>query len=245
MLQGEAALVCHITRVTKCPAGSRYNLDVNWTRLRTFGWPTLFNCAAVFVCVKAAYRAFAFHDFTWAITFALIAVAFLFGSALLFSQHRLAGPVNHRLQAGGIYLFTALTNALTVDDFTFMAQAGGRPYSGWPHALMNLSMFGSLTLCAASFASFIKPRYGYVIASVGATLSWPYFGYLSWNLPWRDFVFLVTIHWDGELQVTAIGSLAIASVYSLMQLRGMWAKPMPATGALGSGGPLGPSSSEL
>ncbi len=194
---------------------------MNWTWLRRLGWPLLFNCVAVLVSGHAALNALSSRDFFWAVVFALIASAFLVGVLLHVAQHCLAGLVNHRCSAGGIYLFAAFTTALTVDDLMYMAEAGGRPYSGWVRALSTASLLGSLVLGFAFLTVLVKPRYGYIAALLGASLSWPCFAYLAWNLPWRDFIWLVTVHWDGELQVAAVFSLATGTVYSLVQLRRM------------------------
>ena len=59
-------------------------------------------------------NAFVSRDFLWAGVFFLIAIAFLSGMLLHVAQHPLAKSVNHRLCAGGIYLFAAFTTALTV-----------------------------------------------------------------------------------------------------------------------------------
>jgi hypothetical protein len=133
---------------------------VNWTRLRSIGWPLLFDCVAVLVSGNAARNAFAFRDFPWAVVFALVASAFFSAMLLDVAQHRLAGTVNHHLRAGGIYLFAAFTTAVTVDDLMYMAEAEGRPYSGWAGALATASMLGSLVLALAFLAVLVKPRYG-------------------------------------------------------------------------------------
>jgi hypothetical protein len=200
---------------------------MNWTSLRPIVWSVLFNGVAFLISGNAARNALANRDFLAASIFAVVASAFLCGTLLHAAQHRLAGTVNQRLCAGGIYLFAAFTTALTVDDLMYMSEAAGRSYSGWWRGLLNASLLGSLVLVVAFLAVLIRPRYGYVAALLGTSLSWPYFALLSWHLPWRDFVWLVTIHWDGELQVAAVLSLAIGTVYSLLQLRRM----RPALGA--------------
>ena len=62
----------------------------------------------------------------------------------------------------------------------YMSEAAGRPYSGWWRGLLNASLLGSLLLVVAFLAVLIRPRYGYVAALLGASLSWPYFALLSW-----------------------------------------------------------------
>jgi len=191
---------------------------MKWTTLRGFGWPLLFDVVAVLVSSNAARNALNSRGFLWAAVFALIASAYVFGGILHITRHRLAGPLNRRLCAGGVYLFAAFTTAVTVDDLMYLAEAGGQPYSGWPRLLLNASLIGSLALGVAFLAVLVKPRYGYVPALVGASLSAPYFAYLAWSLPWRDFGWLVTIPWDGELQVAGVLSLATAVAYSVFQL---------------------------
>jgi len=110
------------------------------------------NCVAVLVSGNAARNAFVSRDFLWAGIFSLIAVTFLSGILLHVAQHPLARSVNHRLCAGGIYLFAAFTTALTVDDLMYMSEAGGRPYFGWFRALLTVSLFGSLVLGMSSDA---------------------------------------------------------------------------------------------
>lgn len=119
------------------------------------------------------------------------------------SDHRAARAVNVRLQAAGIYFFAAFTTAVSVDDLMYMASAGGHPYQGWWHTILVTSLVGSLVLAGAFIAALVKPRYGYVAGLVGACLAWPYFVNVACNLPWRNFVWLITIHWDGKLNVEA------------------------------------------
>ena len=187
--------------------------------IRGLGGALLFNGIAVLVSSNAAWNAVKARDLFPVVLFIFIASVYFCGFVLHVAQHRLARAVNHRLWAGGIYLLSAFTTAVTVDDLRFMAAAGGRPYSGWPRALFTASLIGSLVLGLAFMTVLIRPRYGYIVALVGACLAWPSFADLAWNLPWRDFVWLVTIHWDGELQVAAVLSLTAATVYSILQLK--------------------------
>jgi hypothetical protein len=178
----------------------------------------IFNSAAVLVLGSEARNAFDTHAFAWAAGFSLFASAYLLGVFLHIGQFRLADRVNLCLRAGGIYLFAALTTALTVTDLTYEADAVGRPYSGWAAAACNASLIGSLLLALSFLTVLIKPHYGYAVAMVGTCLSWPYFAVLASSLPWRDFVWLVTIHWDGRLQVAAVFALVAATAYSIFQL---------------------------
>jgi hypothetical protein len=147
--------------------------------------------------------------------FGLIAATYVLGLVLGLIRHRLADPVNDRLRAAGIYLFAAFTTAVTADDLMYISAMSGRPFSGLPRLLPNTSLIGSLVMALAVLAVLIKPRYGYFAALFGGGLLCPYFVLLAWNLPWHDFVWLVTIHWDGKLEVLAVISLAVAMAYSI------------------------------
>lgn len=186
--------------------------------LRNLGWLSVFNFAGALICGKAAVRAASNHDFLWASIFALIGCTYLFGVGLSIIQHRCAAPLNHRMRAAGLYFFAAFNTALTVDDLMYMAEASGRPFSGWTHVVLTTSQFGSLGLGIASLATLFRPRLGNIAALTCAVVLCPYFAWVACDLPWRDFVWLVTIHWDGELEVTAIFSLTAALAYSIFQL---------------------------
>jgi hypothetical protein len=118
-------------------------------------------------------------------------------------------------------LFTAFTTDVSVDDLTYLANANGQPFRGGWHALLVISLIGSLVLVIASVSALIKPRYGHIAAVLGAGLTWPYFAYVAWNLPWRDFRWLVTTQWDealGALNVWAVLSLIISTACSVASL---------------------------
>src|SRR5437667_561743 len=168
-----------------------YNQDMSRTTVWELGWVLVLNGVAVLVLGSEAQDAFHAHAFVWATGFALVASAYLLGLFVQIGQFRLAGSINGRLRAGGVYLFAALTTALTVTDLMYEADAVGRPFSGWPGAACNASLTGSLLLAVSFLTVLIKPGYGWAVALVGTCLSWPYFALLAWNLPWRDFVWLV------------------------------------------------------
>ena len=140
---------------------------------------------------------------------------YCFGLLLLLLRSDHAKTVNQRLSGGGIYLVAAFFTDVTVEDSLFESSANGFHLSGWPAAITNTSLIGSLLLGLAFLLMLIRPRYAKLPALVGACLAWPYFGYLAWSLPWRDFIWLVKIHWDGEFQVIAIFSLVVATAYSI------------------------------
>lgn len=190
-------------------------------------WTLLFNGTAVLLLGHAGWGALRSRDFVPVSLFTIFTAAYSVGLLMQVSRYRLARATNVRLQAAGIYLFTAFTTELPVDDLMYMANASGQPYRGWGHAVLLISLLGSLVLAIACILALIKPRYGHIAAVFGAVLSWPYFAYVAWNLPWRDFVWLVTIHWDGELNVAAVLSLIVASAYSIASLVNRRA---PATG---------------
>jgi hypothetical protein len=122
------------------------------------------------------------------------------------------------MRAAGLYFFAAFTTAVTVDDLMYMAKASGHPFLGWPYFVLTTSLLGSLGLAIASLATLFRPRFGNIAALTCAGILFPYFAFMAWNLPWRDFVWLVTIHWDGKLEVTAIFSLTAALAYSSFEV---------------------------
>jgi hypothetical protein len=191
---------------------------MNGTTLRGLTLLLIFNVVAAFVSAKAALNAVSDNDFVWAVVFGIVATIYVLGLLLGLIRHRLADPVNRRLRAGGIYLFAAFTTAVTAYDLMYISEMAGRPFSGLPRVLLYASLVGSLVMAFAVLAVLIKPRYGYIAALLGAGLLCPYFALLAWNLPWRDYIWLVTIHWDGNLEVLAVISLAVAMAYSIRHL---------------------------
>ena len=148
----------------------------------------------------------------------VFAAVYSIGLFMQIRGQRLARATNLRLQVAGVYLFTALMTFVSVDDLMYLADASGQPYRGRWHAILVISSFGSLALAVACVSALIKPEYGHIVAVLGVSLIWPYFAYVAWNLPWGDFVWLVTIHWDGALDVEAVLSLVVATACSIAGL---------------------------
>jgi hypothetical protein len=148
--------------------------------------------------------------------FGIAMATYCFGLLLFLLRSDHAKTVNQRLSGGGgIDLVAAFFTDVIVEDSLFESSANGYHLSGWPPAITNASLIGSLLLGLAFLLMLIKPR-AKLPGLVGACLAWPYFGYLAWSLPWRDFIWLVKIHWDGEFQVIAIFSLVVATAYSIL-----------------------------
>jgi hypothetical protein len=188
------------------------------TSLRSLTLLLIYNVVAVLVAGKATLNAARDHDFVWALVFGLVAMTYVLGLLLGLIRHPSADPVNRRLRAGGIYFLAAFTTAVTADDLMYITEMAGRPFSGWSRLLLYASLAGSFVMALAVLAILIKPRYGHIAALVGSGFLFPYFALLAWNMPWRDFVWLVTIHWDGKLEVLALISLAAATAYSIEHL---------------------------
>jgi hypothetical protein len=178
----------------------------------------LFNGAAVLLLLRGGWNAFRARDFIPMALLMIFAALYSVGFFMQATEHRVARAANIRMQVAGVYLFTALMTFVSVDDLMYMANASGQPYQGVWHAILVLSSLGSLTLAIACISALIKPRYGHIVATLGVSLSWPYFAYLAWNLPWNDFGWLITIHWDGALNVLAVLSLFISTVCSIASL---------------------------
>jgi len=178
-------------------------------------WTLLFNGAAVLLLGDAGWKAVQARNFGLGILFASFAAGYCAGFLMQIRGYRTAHAVNIRLEAAGVYLFTAFVTAVSVDDLLYMASANGHPYRGWWHAILVCSLAGSLVLC---LSALLKPRYGYAAGLVGTCLAWPYVANLVCNLPWRHFVWLVAVHWDGKLHVQAVLSLIAATAYSIAEL---------------------------
>jgi hypothetical protein len=181
-------------------------------------WSLVFDGTAVLVFGDAAWEALQHRDFLPLTLFTIFGAMYCAGFLMQISDHRAARAVNVRLQAAGIYFFTAFTTAVSVDDSMYMASAGGHPFQGWWHTILVTSLVGSLVLAGAFVAALVKPRFGYLAGLVGACFAWPYFMNVAWNLPWRNFVWLITIHWDGKLNVEAVLSLFAATAFSTAKL---------------------------
>ena len=181
-------------------------------------WTLLFNSTAVLLLGRAGWRALQARDFFFLSLFTILAAAYSAGLLMQISQHRVAPALNVRLQVAGVYLFTAFTTYVSVDDLMYMANANGSPFHGRWHTLFVISLIGSLLLAIASVSALVKPQYGHIAAVLGASLAWPYFAYVAWNLPWGDFRWLVTIQWDGELNVEAVLWLIVTTACSVASL---------------------------
>jgi hypothetical protein len=192
---------------------------MNWTTFRSLGWLSIVNGTVALICGKAAWKAFGYRDVLIGACFSCIAVGCIFGLLLGFFRKHLARRLNRRFGAGGIYLAAAFTTWATVDDLMFMATESGHPYSGWSRVLIFVSLTGCAVLAFAALATFIQPRFGYIAALIGTGLLLPYFALAVWNVQWRDFVWFVRIHWDGELQVSSVLSISIAIVYLIVHIR--------------------------
>jgi hypothetical protein len=102
---------------------------MNRARIRTI-WTLLFNGTAALLLGEAGWRALQAHDFVLLSLFTILAAGYSAGLLMQISQHRAAPALNVRLQVAGVYLFTALTTAVSVDDLMYMANANGQPYRG-------------------------------------------------------------------------------------------------------------------
>ena len=191
---------------------------MNRNSLISLAYP-VFNAVVVLGLSNAIWNAFHAHDFIPLALLGVVATAYAVGLLLYVVRADFATTVNQRLTAGGIYLLAAFTTDTTVEESLFASSASGYHFSGWSGAIINASLIGSLLLGLAFLSVLIKPKYGNLVALVGASLAWPYFAYLAWHLPWRDFVWLVTIHSGGKLEVMAVFSLLAATIYSTFRLR--------------------------
>jgi len=178
----------------------------------------VFNAVVVLALSNAVWNAFHAHDFIPLALLGVVTTAYAVGLLLYIVRPDFATTVNQRLTAGGIYLLAAFTTDSTVEESLFISSASGYHFSGWPGATINASLIGSLLLGLAFLSVLIKPQYGNLVALVGACLAWPYFAYLAWHLPWRDFVWLVTIHSGGKFEVISVFSLLAATTYSIFRL---------------------------
>lgn len=178
-------------------------------------WTVLFDGAAILLLGDASRKAIQAQNIGLGILFASFAAGYSAGFLMHIMRHRTAQAMNIRLQAAGVYLFTAFVTAVSADDLMYMASANGHPYRGWWYAILVSSLAGSLVLC---LSALLKPRYGSAAGLVGVCLVWPYVANLVWNLPWHHFVWLVAVHWDGKLHVQAVLSLIAATAYSIAEL---------------------------
>jgi hypothetical protein len=120
--------------------------------------------------------------------------------------------MKHKIIAAILFAAAAAATANWLEYAFFERKPYGYPIILWI-ALIGCVLFA--LGCAIVFFNF---RYGIFAGLSAALLSWPYFGLLAWNLQWRDFLWLVRIHYHGADQVTAVLLLLAASVFLLSQL---------------------------
>ena len=125
---------------------------------------------------------------------------------------------NHRWRA--LVLATVYGSpAVATGNWVSIALSPEDPYylNEIQHGLLRAAATGSVLFVAAALLAFYRLRLAVVAGLSASVLSWPYFGYLAAELPWRVLGWLVRIHFNGAAQVTAVLSLAVATVYSLAE----------------------------
>ena len=115
--------------------------------------------------------------------------------------------------AGILFAAVAVATANWLEYAFFERRGYGYPMVLW------IALIGSALFTLGCIIVFFRYRYGIMVGLAAALASWPYFGLLAWHLQWRDFLWLVRIHYHGTDQVAAVFLLVIATVYSLFQLR--------------------------
>jgi hypothetical protein len=85
--------------------------------------------------------------------------------------------------------------------------------------ILYAALAGSILLGSAGFVSLFSSRYGIILGALGLCFSWPYFGWLSMNLPWRSLSWLMRVHYRGMDQLAAIFFLLFGTLYSIMMAR--------------------------
>ena len=126
--------------------------------------------------------------------------------------HKLIGVLIYGAAAAGTYNW--VTYALNPNQLY-----------GYP-ALLYVALAGSVALGIGCILSIFTSRYGVIVDSVGAGISWIYFAPFSWSLPWHDFRWLFSIdvpwiirnHMVDLYQVIAILLLMVASIYTVYSL---------------------------
>ena len=120
-----------------------------------------------------------------------------------------------RIAAAAIYAFAALPMGNWLALYYAAQLDAGREVV----VSARIAIVGCIILALACLVALLHFSYGAVLGTFGACLCWPYFGVLAMYLPWRDFVWLVTIHFHGWMEVWSIFGLFAATIYSLWQLR--------------------------
>lgn len=126
--------------------------------------------------------------------------------------------MRHKLLTALFYVGAALATANWLEYGLFEGYGG--------KILMRVAVLGSATFVVGGLVSLFQARYGVMLGSVAAILSWPYFAALSMYVPWRDLGWFVRTRDHGADQIVAIFFLLAATVYCLTQLRRL-SKPQP------------------
>jgi hypothetical protein len=101
-----------------------------------------------------------------------------------------------------------------------------------PPALLYVALVGSVVLGIGCILSIFTKRYGAIVGSVGAAISWIYFAPFAWLLQWGKYRWLFSIdlpwiignHILDLYQPVAVLLLVVATVYSVSR-RWLW-KPL-------------------
>jgi hypothetical protein len=125
--------------------------------------------------------------------------------------------MKQRIAAALLYLLAALALAGYFDALYGAAPVDHRL------GLIHAGIAGAILLAVASLMSMFSLRLGAVCGLVAGLLAWPYFGPILMSFPWsRMFEVLGYAMWADSL--AALGTLTIASIYSLTQIW-LWVRP--------------------
>ena len=125
------------------------------------------------------------------------------------SIEKRGGYVKQRVIGAIIYALVALATANWIEYGLW----SGQPYGH--QGPMRVALAGTAAFAISIFLSLLRSRFELLFGVVGIGLSWPYFGLLAADLPWKDVVWLVRIHVHGLDQVAAILFLIVATIYVL------------------------------
>jgi hypothetical protein len=127
------------------------------------------------------------------------------------------GEVRRKTFSAIVFLVAALAEAQWLAVFYILQSDAGYELP----RLAKLAVGGCLLYALGCPVSLFRYRFGVLLGAAAAGLSWPHFVLLAASIPWRDFAWVLKSDVGGGPKIIALLGLLPATIWSLLQLRGV------------------------